>query len=66
MFVKWNMGPALAAGNTVLVKPSEIAPLSTLRVAELMAEGRYKRPAAKKRPKPQMVPSTRINQRLLA
>jgi hypothetical protein len=32
----------------------------------LMAEGRYKRSAAKKRPKPQMVPSTRINQRLLA
>jgi Aldehyde dehydrogenase family len=39
MFVSWNMGPALAAGNTVLMKPSEIAPLSTLRVAELMARG---------------------------
>jgi acyl-CoA reductase-like NAD-dependent aldehyde dehydrogenase len=38
MFVSWNMGPALAAGNTVVMKPSEITPLSTLRVAELMAE----------------------------
>jgi betaine-aldehyde dehydrogenase len=38
MFVSWNAGPALAAGNTVVMKPSEITPLSTLRVAELMAE----------------------------
>jgi aldehyde dehydrogenase (NAD+) len=38
MFVSWNMGPALAAGNTVVMKPSEITPLSTLRVAELMSE----------------------------
>lgn len=32
------MGPALAAGNTVVLKPSEITPLSTLRIVELMAE----------------------------
>jgi len=38
MFVSWKLGPALAAGNTVVMKPSEITPLSTLRVAELMAE----------------------------
>jgi aldehyde dehydrogenase (NAD+) len=38
MFTSWNMGPALAAGNTVVLKPSELTPLSTLRVAELMAE----------------------------
>jgi acyl-CoA reductase-like NAD-dependent aldehyde dehydrogenase len=31
------MGPALAAGNTVVLKPAEITPLSTLRIAELMA-----------------------------
>lgn len=38
MFTSWKMGPALAAGNTVVLKPSELVPLSTLRVAELMAE----------------------------
>lgn len=34
----WKVGPALAAGNTVVVKPSEVTPLSTLRFAELAAE----------------------------
>ena len=38
MFTSWKMGPALAAGNCVVIKPSEITPLSTLRVAELMRE----------------------------
>lgn len=38
MFTSWKMGPALAAGNTVVMKPSEITPLSTLRIAEMMAE----------------------------
>ncbi|MDT4816175.1 NADP/NAD-dependent aldehyde dehydrogenase PuuC [compost metagenome] len=38
MFTSWKMGPALAAGNTVVIKPSEITPLSTLRIAELMRE----------------------------
>ncbi|WP_302140066.1 aldehyde dehydrogenase family protein [Halomonas alkalicola] len=38
MFTSWKMGPALAAGNTVVIKPSEITPLSTLRIAELMKE----------------------------
>src|SRR5262245_15314881 len=38
MFTSWKMGPALAAGNTVVLKPSEITPLSTLRIAQLMAE----------------------------
>lgn len=38
MFTSWKMGPALAAGNTIVLKPSEIVPLSTLRIAELMAE----------------------------
>ena len=38
MFTSWKMGPALAAGNTVVFKPAELTPLSTLRLAELMAE----------------------------
>ena len=38
MFTSWKLGPALAAGNTVVMKPSEITPLSTLRIGELMLE----------------------------
>jgi aldehyde dehydrogenase (NAD+) len=38
MFCSWKLGPALAAGNTVVMKPSEITPLSTLRLAEMMQE----------------------------
>lgn len=38
MFTSWKLGPALAAGNTVVMKPSELVPLSTLRVCELIDE----------------------------
>jgi aldehyde dehydrogenase (NAD+) len=38
MFTSWKLGPALAAGNTVVLKPSEITPLSTLRIGELITE----------------------------
>ncbi|WJD72195.1 aldehyde dehydrogenase family protein [Pseudomonas asiatica] len=31
----WKCGPALAAGNAIVVKPSEMTPFSTLRMAEL-------------------------------
>jgi 4-(gamma-glutamylamino)butanal dehydrogenase len=34
----WKLGPSLAAGNSVIVKPPEQAPLSTLRIAELATE----------------------------
>jgi len=34
----WKIGPALAAGNTVVLKPSDTTPTSTLRLAELAAE----------------------------
>ena len=31
----WKIGPALACGNTVVIKPAELTPLSALRLAEL-------------------------------
>jgi betaine-aldehyde dehydrogenase len=34
----WKIGPALAAGNAIVVKPSEWTPLTLLRLAELAAE----------------------------
>ncbi|RWZ54511.1 betaine-aldehyde dehydrogenase [Halobacillus fulvus] len=34
----WKLAPALAAGNTLVMKPSEITPLTTLKVFELMEE----------------------------
>ncbi|MDH2887090.1 betaine-aldehyde dehydrogenase [Bacillus cytotoxicus] len=34
----WKIAPALAAGNTIIVKPSEITPLTTIKVFELMEE----------------------------
>ena len=38
MMAVWKIGPALAAGNVQIVKPSEQTPLSTLRFAELAGE----------------------------
>ena len=38
MFTSWKMSPALAAGNTIVLKPAEITPLTTLKIAELMRE----------------------------
>src|SRR5207249_361074 len=37
MMAAWKMGPALAAGNTVVLKPSEWTPLTALKLAELAA-----------------------------
>ncbi len=34
----WKLGPALAAGNTVVLKPSELTPYTALRFAELTAD----------------------------
>ncbi|UOR10236.1 betaine-aldehyde dehydrogenase [Halobacillus amylolyticus] len=34
----WKIAPALAAGNTVVIKPSEITPLTTVKVTELIEE----------------------------
>jgi betaine-aldehyde dehydrogenase len=38
MMAVWKIGPALAAGNTVVLKPAETTPLTTLKLAELAAE----------------------------
>lgn len=38
MITGWKLAPALAAGNTVVIKPAEDAPLSTLHLAGLLLE----------------------------
>ncbi len=38
MMAIWKFAPALAAGNTVVLKPAETTPITTLRLAELAAE----------------------------
>ena len=37
----WGIGPALAAGNTVVIKPAEITPLSTLYLGTLAQEAGF-------------------------
>ncbi|TLZ99848.1 MAG: aldehyde dehydrogenase family protein, partial [Methanobacteriota archaeon] len=41
MFVAWNIAPALAAGNTVILKPAEYTPLSALEIARLTKEAGF-------------------------
>jgi betaine-aldehyde dehydrogenase len=38
MMAVWKIGPALAAGNTIVLKPSDTTPVTTLRLAELAAD----------------------------
>jgi betaine-aldehyde dehydrogenase len=38
MMAVWKFAPAIAAGNTVVLKPSDTTPVSTVRMAELAAE----------------------------
>jgi betaine-aldehyde dehydrogenase len=38
MMAVWKIGPALATGNTVVLKPAETTPVSTIKLAELAAE----------------------------
>ena len=39
----WKLGPALAMGNTVVLKPAEQTPLTALRVGELIVEAAFPR-----------------------
>jgi len=38
MMAVWKIGPALATGNTVVLKPSELTPLTAIKMAELAAD----------------------------
>jgi len=38
MMAIWKIGPALATGNTVVLKPSELTPLTAIKMAELAAD----------------------------
>ena len=38
MMAIWKIGPALGAGNTVVLKPAETTPITTIKLAELAAE----------------------------
>jgi len=37
----WKLGPALATGNAVILKPSELTPLTALKVCELINEAGF-------------------------
>ena len=38
LMAAWKLGPVLATGNTVVLKPAEQTPLSALRLAEIIQE----------------------------
>jgi betaine-aldehyde dehydrogenase len=38
LLLAWKVAPALAAGNTVVIKPSELTPLTTLRLVEIACD----------------------------
>ena len=41
MILAWKLAPALATGNTVLIKPSEVTPLTSIRLIELVEEAGF-------------------------
>ena len=38
MIAIWKIGPALATGNTIVLKPAETTPITTIKLAELVGE----------------------------
>lgn len=41
LMLSWKLGPALATGNTIVLKPSELTPLTALRVCQLINEAGF-------------------------
>src|ERR1700732_5083107 len=41
LMLAWKLAPALATGNTVVMKPAEQTPLSALRIGELIVEAGF-------------------------
>ncbi|KAJ7708120.1 aldehyde dehydrogenase [Mycena rosella] len=41
LMLSWKVGPALATGNTIVLKPSEMTPLSALKFADLVVEAGF-------------------------
>ena len=43
MMLAWKISPCLAAGNTVVLKPAQVTPLTSLKFAELAARAGFPR-----------------------
>lgn len=41
LMAAWKLGPALACGNTIIIKPAEQTPLTALRLGELFVEAGF-------------------------
>lgn len=41
MMLAWKISPCLAAGNTVVLKPAQVTPLTSLKFAELAARAGF-------------------------
>ena len=41
MMLSWKMAACLAAGNTVVIKPAQVSPLTALKVAALTVEAGF-------------------------
>ena len=60
----WKLGPALACGNTVVLKPAELTPLSALRLAELVSQFLFTRRSIATITKPPPINPSKRQQRI--